>query len=147
MKVLIINGPNLNMLGKREPEIYGTLSYEELARFITDWGKSLSMEVELFQSNSEGAMIDKIHESLHFDGVIINAGAYTHTSIAVRDALLSVSLPAIEVHLSNIYAREEFRGKSYLSGVVRGVISGFGKESYYLAMVAMKAMLEGSAHE
>jgi len=118
MTVLIINGPNLNLLGKREKNIYGDQSFDEY-----------------FQSNSEGEIIDKIHEvGFDIDGIIINAGAFTHTSVAIRDAIAAVKAPAIEVHISNTHAREDFRHKSYLSAVCKGVILGFGLDSYRLAV-------------
>lgn len=131
--ILVINGPNLNLLGKRQPEIYGTQSFEEyFARLVTQYE---NVNLEYFQSNYEGAIIDKIHEvGFHYDGIILNAGAYTHTSIAIADAIASVKTPVIEVHISNVYAREEFRHKSYLSKVCKGVIAGFGMKGYDLAL-------------
>ena len=137
MKIQIINGPNLNLLGVREPEIYGSLSFEEylqeLVKFYPD------IEIGYFQSNIEGEIINKLHETgFSFDGIILNAGAYTHTSIAIRDAIKSISTPVIEVHLSNIHARESFRHHSMLAGVCKGVIAGFGMNSYKLAVEALK---------
>ena len=136
MNVLVINGPNLNMLGKRETGIYGTMTYDDLVSRITAEAKALGVSVEVFQSNSEGEIVDKIQASEHVDGIIINAGAYTHTSIAIRDALLvwAPRIPVVEVHISNIYTREEFRKHSYISNIARGVIAGLGAEGYILAL-------------
>ncbi|PLX67906.1 MAG: type II 3-dehydroquinate dehydratase [Denitrovibrio sp.] len=132
MKVLVINGPNLNMLGKREKSIYGEMTLETINEMLVQKadGKAL---VEFFQSNHEGDIVGMIHRT-DADGIILNAGAYTHTSIAIRDALLAVSKPVIEVHLSNVFAREEFRHKSYISDIAKGVISGFGAMSYVFAL-------------
>ena len=137
MKIQIINGPNLNLLGVREPEIYGSLSFEdylqELIKCFPD------IEIGYFQSNTEGEIINKLHETgFSSDGIILNAGAYTHTSIAIHDAIKSISTPVIEVHLSNIYAREPFRHQSMLSGVCKGIVAGFGMDSYRLALEAFK---------
>jgi len=143
MKFLVINGPNLNMLGKREHEIYGKFTYQDLVEFIEDTAKPIGLDVEVFQSNSEAAIVDRIQAASNVDGIIINAGAYTHTSIAIRDALLSVGIPIVEVHLSNIFAREDFRKKSYISDIAVGVISGFGREGYRFALFAIKDILEG----
>ena len=137
MKIQIINGPNLNLLGVREPEIYGSLSFEdylqELIKCFPD------IEISYFQSNTEGEIINKLHETgFSSDGIILNAGAYTHTSIAIHDAIKSISTPVIEVHLSNIYAREPFRHQSMLSGVCKGIVAGFGMDSYRLALEAFK---------
>lgn len=133
MKLLVINGPNINMLGKREKEIYGTYNYDEMIETLTAYAKQKHLDIEFFQSNIEGEIVTKIQEA-NCDGIIINAAAYTHTSIAIRDALLAVKIPFIEVHLSNIYARESFRHKSFLSDIAIGVIAGFGIYSYALAM-------------
>lgn len=132
MKILVINGPNLNMLGKREKSIYGEDTLDSINAMLTarSGGKC---ELEFFQSNHEGDIVDKI-QSADADGIIINAGAYTHTSVAIRDAFLAVSKPFIEVHLSNVFARESFRHQSYLSDVAKGVISGFGAMSYVFAL-------------
>lgn len=133
MEILIINGPNLNLLGKREKNIYGDQSFNEYFLKL----KSLYPGAGLhhFQSNSEAAIIDKIHEvGFSIDGIILNAGAFTHTSIAIRDAIAGVTSPVIEVHISNVHAREEFRHQSYLSAVCKGVILGFGLDSYRLAV-------------
>jgi len=133
MTVLIINGPNLNLLGKREKNIYGDQSFDEY--FLNLRKNYNQLNLEYFQSNSEGEIIDKIHEvGFDIDGIIINAGAFTHTSVAIRDAIAAVKAPAIEVHISNTHAREDFRHKSYLSAVCKGVILGFGLDSYRLAV-------------
>lgn len=137
MKLLIINGPNLNLLGKREKSIYGAQSFEDYFSSL----KSTYSETNLtyFQSNSEAEIIDKIHEvGFEIDGIIINAGAFTHTSVAIRDAIAGVTSPVIEVHISNVYAREEFRHKSYISAVCKGVVAGFGLDSYRLAVEYFK---------
>ncbi|MGL5228502.1 MAG: type II 3-dehydroquinate dehydratase [Bacteroidales bacterium] len=137
MKIQIINGPNLNLLGKREPSIYGDESFDgfidKLRMFYPN------DEIYYFQSNSEGAIIDKLHEvGFDFDGIILNAGAYTHTSIAIADAIRAINTPVIEVHISNVHARESFRQHSYLSAACKGVILGFGLDSYRLAMESFK---------
>lgn len=134
MKLLVINGPNLNMLGKREASIYGNQTYGDLISSILDYGKCQSVEIECYQSNHEGELIDKIQSSADVSGIIINVGAYTHTSVAIRDALLSVSVPFIEVHISNVYKRESFRHKSYLSDVAVGVVAGLGINGYFCAI-------------
>ena len=137
MKIIVVNGPNLNMLGKREPELYGSLTLEEIESFLSSRIAAAGGDVSLsfFQSNSEGEIVTAIQDARgKFDGLIINPAAYTHTSVAIRDAILSTGLPAVEVHLSNIYRREDFRHKSFVSGVSLGVVSGFGAESYYLGL-------------
>ena len=134
MKILVINGPNINMLGNRETSIYGLSSYSELIDSINLKAKELNIDVNIFQSNIEGEIIDCIQNAKTYDYIIINAAAYTHTSIAIRDALLAVNIKFIEVHISNIYKRENFRHKSYLSDIAVGVISGFGTMSYILAL-------------
>lgn len=133
MKILIINGPNLNLLGRREPGIYGAISFEEyLVQLRSVYP---SVEIEYFQSNHEGDIIDKIHQyGFTADGIILNAGAYTHTSVAIADAIRAVQTPVVEVHISNVHQREEFRHHSYLSAACRGVIIGFGMASYRLAL-------------
>jgi len=135
-KIQIINGPNLNLLGMREPAIYGSLGFETyLERLRAEFP---ACEIQYFQSNSEGALLDKIHETgFTVDGIVLNAGAYTHTSIALHDAIKAVDAPVVEVHISNVYAREEFRRKSFLSAVCKGVIIGFGLDSYRLAVQAL----------
>lgn len=131
--ILIINGPNLNLLGKREPEIYGIQTFEMYLESISDQFSDL--QIDYFQSNVEGLIIDKIHEvGFTIDGIIINAGAYTHTSIAIADAVKSISVPVVEVHISNTMAREDFRHVSYLTPACKGMISGFGLKSYELAI-------------
>jgi len=133
MKLLILNGPNLNLLGKREPEIYGSTTFEQYFKILKE--KFSSVELTYFQSNIEGEMIDKLHEvGFSYDGVILNAGAYTHTSVAIADAVKGITTPVIEVHISNVHAREEFRHKSYLAKNAKGVICGFGLLSYDLAI-------------
>jgi 3-dehydroquinate dehydratase-2 len=134
-KILVINGPNLNMLGKREKEHYGSFTLKELEERIKKYAQENKGEVDFFQSNSEGDIVSKIQEAYgKYDGIIINPGAYTHTSIAIRDAFLATGIPFIEVHISNIFAREEFRRRSYLSDIARGVITGLGMEGYVLAL-------------
>lgn len=136
-KIIIINGPNLNLLGKREPEIYGSLTFETYFESL----KQQFPEFELFyyQSNVEGLLIDKIHETgFSFDGIIINAGAYTHTSIAIADAIRAVKTPVIEVHISNVYSREEFRHHSFLSSACKACVIGFGMDSYRLALESFR---------
>ena len=135
MRIQIINGPNINLLGKREPSIYGAVSFEDYYKKLTS--QYPDIDFDYFQSNVEGEMINKIHEvGFSYDGIILNAGAYTHTSIALQDALRAVTTPAIEVHISNVHTREEFRHKSMISCACRGVICGFGLDSYRLAVEA-----------
>lgn len=135
MRIQIINGPNINLLGKREPSIYGAVSFEDYYKELTSLYPDI--DFDYFQSNVEGEMINKIHEvGFSYDGIILNAGAYTHTSIALQDALRAVTTPAIEVHISNVHTREEFRHKSMISCACRGVICGFGLDSYRLAVEA-----------
>lgn len=137
LKILVINGPNLNMLGKREPEIYGAQTLIELNQSLSEYAQSKQLELETFQSNSEGALVDKIHSAFEqVDFIIINPAAYTHTSVAIRDAMLSVNIPFIEVHLSNVHARESFRHHSYLSDIAQGVICGLGTQGYFFALDA-----------
>ena len=133
MDLLLINGPNLNLVGKREPSIYGSQTLEDIQEKLLTLAKQLDVNLKFFQSNSEGEMIDCIQNSVgSIDGILINAGAYTHTSIALRDALLGVAIPFVEVHLSNIYSREEFRHKSFLSDKALGLVCGFGSNSFNL---------------
>ncbi len=133
MKIIIINGPNLNLLGKREPEIYGSTTFEEYFDILKK--KYATVELFYFQSNIEGELLNKLHEiGFEYDGIILNAGAYTHTSIAIADAVKGIETPVIEVHISNVHAREEFRNKSYLAKSAKGVICGFGLQSYNLAI-------------
>ena len=134
MKLIIINGPNLNLLGKRETSIYGTRSFEEYFEEIKKQFKSVA-ELEYFQSNSEGVLLDKLHEvGFSYDGIVLNGGAYTHTSIAIADAIAGIETPVIEVHISNVHARESFRHHSYFSAHCKGVIVGFGLQGYELAI-------------
>ena len=133
MKILILNGPNLNLLGKREPTIYGSLTFYEFFDELKK--KYASIELDYYQSNIEGELINKLHEvGFSYDGIIFNAGAYTHTSIAIGDAIKGIETPVIEVHISNVYAREEFRHISYIAPNAKGVIAGFGLLSYELAL-------------
>ena len=133
MRVIIINGPNLNLLGQREPSVYGVDSFE--AYFATLQQAYPQLELSYFQSNHEGVLLDKLHEvGFSYDGIILNAGAYTHTSVALHDAIRAITTPVVEVHISNTFAREAFRHHSYISAVAKGVIVGFGMESYRLAL-------------
>ncbi|MEO1515578.1 MAG: type II 3-dehydroquinate dehydratase [Bacteroidota bacterium] len=136
--ILILNGPNLNLLGKREPDVYGSLSFEEYFQQLQlDFP---SLQLTYFQSNSEGAIIDKLQEvGFHYDGILLNAGAYTHTSIAIADAIRAIETPVIEIHISNVYARESFRHHSHLSAACRGCIIGFGLKGYALGLQALMA--------
>ncbi len=133
-KIMIINGPNLNLLGRREPDIYGHRNFEDYLAELR--GQYRDADIEYFQSNHEGAIIDKLHEKgfSGCDAIILNAGAYTHTSLAIADAIAAINTPVIEVHISNVHAREEIRHRSMISGVCRGVIAGFGLDSYRLAI-------------
>ncbi|MBI5638623.1 MAG: type II 3-dehydroquinate dehydratase [Nitrospinae bacterium] len=141
-KVLIVNGPNINMLGTREKDVYGAVSYDDMCAKLTHMAKELGISLEIFQSNHEGVLVDKIQAArAAVDLIIINPGAYTHTSIALRDALAAVRVPFIEVHISNIYAREEFRQKSFLSDIAAGLIAGFGVEGYYFALEAANRVI------
>lgn len=138
MKIQIINGPNINLLGKREPSIYGSTSFEDYYQTLKE--RYPDVELDYFQSNVEGELINKIHEvGFSSDGIILNAGAYTHTSIALQDAIRSVTTPVIEVHISNVHTREEFRHKSMIACACKGVICGFGLDSYRLALEALLA--------
>ncbi len=139
MNILIINGPNLNLLGTREPHIYGNMTLNDINDKIkTEFSKNKDINFEFYQNNIEGEIINKLHDSISkVDGIIINAGAYTHTSLAIADAIKAVQIPTVEVHLSNIYSREEVRHKSFLSTCCIGQISGFGCYSYILAVYAI----------
>lgn len=145
MKILLLNGPNLNMLGKREPDIYGAGTLEQLEESIKKIGSGLGLQVECMQSNYEGALIEAIQqaESNGFHGILINPGALTHYSIAIRDAIAGNDLPVIEIHISNVHAREEFRKNSVTAPVTVGQIAGFGFYSYELALLAMQEYLKG----
>ena len=146
MKILVINGPNLNLLGIREPGIYGKSGYDALVERITAAGTEMGLEVECFQSNHEGAIIDKIHETLTgFDGIVINPGAYTHYSYAILDALKAVETPAVEVHISNVHQREEFRHKSVTAAGCCGQICGLGQYGYIAALGYLKERLSENA--
>ena len=143
MDLLLVNGPNLNLVGKREPSIYGSQTLEDIQEDLLTLASQLGAKLKFFQSNSEGEMIDCIQNSVgSIDGILINAGAYTHTSIALRDALLGVAIPYVEVHLSNIYSREEFRHKSFLSDKALGLVCGFGANSYHLALEGIVSYLK-----
>ncbi len=138
MKILIINGVNMNMLGFRETEKYGSMTLKDLEKDLYTYSFKLGVDIETFQSNFEGEIVEKIHSAKdNFDGIVINAGAYTHTSVAIRDAISAVNLPTVEVHMTNIYKREEFRHHSYLAPVCIGQISGFGTNSYKLGLNAV----------
>lgn len=137
--VLILNGPNLNLLGTRQPDVYGHTTLADIETMCMDHGTQIGMDVAFHQSNHEGVLVDHIHAARGtHDGIILNAGAYTHTSIALMDAIASVEIPAIELHLSNVHAREEFRHKSYIAKVCVGIICGFGARGYTLAMDALR---------
>jgi 3-dehydroquinate dehydratase II len=143
LSVLVLHGPNLNLLGLREPGIYGSVTLAQIDAQLVELGKSLGVTVRSLQSNHEGVLVDAIHgaRDVHH-GIVINAGAYTHTSVAIRDAICAVQIPTVEVHLSNIYKREEFRHHSYLASIVVGQISGFGANSYSLGLQALVSHLD-----
>lgn len=148
MRVLIIHGPNLNLLGRREPGIYGASTLQQINNNLKELAKEMDVEIKLYQSNSEGDIVSFIGENADWaDGIVINPAAYTHTSIAIRDALSAVCLPIVEVHLSNVFRREEFRHHSYISPIAVGVISGFGPESYYLALRALVNIINKKKEE
>lgn len=143
MKILVLHGPNLNLLGTREPEIYGSMTLGDLNTRLIELGKEFGAELKCFQSNHEGALIDALQDAQTWaDGVVFNPGGYTHTSVALRDAISGIGLPVIEVHLSNVYAREEFRHISLISAVCKGKIVGLGWRSYTLALRALTEMFE-----
>ncbi len=143
--ILVMHGPNLNLLGSREPERYGATTLEQIDDRLRALGSELGVDVTCFQSNHEGALVDRIHQAAREsqDFIVINPAAYTHTSVALRDALLAVAIPCIEVHLTNVHAREEFRRRSYVSDIALGVISGLGAEGYELALRAAASRLAG----
>ena len=141
MKFLVINGVNLNLTGIREKSVYGTRTLDEINEKITAFCENAGDKVEFYQSNIEGELVNKLHEAFlrrSCDGIVLNAGAYTHYSYALRDAIAAIDIPVVEVHMSNIYAREEFRGKSVLSEVCKGVVCGFGDKSYLAAILGLK---------
>ena len=144
--IVVLNGPNLNLLGKRQPEIYGSATLEDVNSAIGNLAAELGVAVDCRQSNHEGQLLDWLHEAREAgSAVIINAGAYTHTSIALRDAVLALTIPVVEVHLSNIYARDEFRKHSYISGVAHGTIAGFGVDSYLLGLRAAQTLISAKS--
>ena len=146
IKISVINGPNLNLLGMREVDHYGTFTLENITYELLSCAKNTGIDIDFFQSNSEGEIVTFIQECReNINGIIINPGAYTHTSVAIRDALLAVAIPFVEVHISNVYAREEFRKKSYLSDKALGVISGFGKAGYRFALEGLMERLDSKA--
>ena len=141
--IYVLNGPNLNLLGTREPEIYGSRSLDDIASLCDAQARSLGQTVAFKQSNAEGELVDWVQEAREkAAGIVINAGAYTHTSVAIRDALIASDLPVIELHLSNVFARDRFRHHSYISDIARGVICGFGATGYQLALEAMSDILK-----
>lgn len=142
LRILVVSGPNLNLLGVREPGLYGRVTLGDIAESLQKLGEELGAKVDFFQSNHEGAILDRIHAARGAaDGLLLNPGALTHTSIALRDAVLGVGIPAVEVHLSNVHAREEFRRRSYIADVAVGTIAGFGPESYALGLRALVGAL------
>ena len=143
MKVLFLNGPNLNLLGTREPDKYGTQTLKDIEIFIKEEAKTLNIDVEFYQSNIEGELVNKIQEAKNiFDGIVMNPAAYTHTSVAIRDAILAVSIPTVEIHISNIHTREEFRKTSLTAPACIGQITGFGINSYKLGLIAINDYLK-----
>lgn len=148
ISVLIVHGPNLNLLGLREPEVYGSLTLAEINESLKSDAENLQVNIECLQSNHEGVLVDAIHGARQtHQGIVINAGAYTHTSVALRDAIAGVQIPTVEVHLSNIYTREKFRHHSYIASVVVGQISGFGVDSYRLGLQALVNYLKKIASQ
>jgi 3-dehydroquinate dehydratase-2 len=146
MRLLVLNGPNLNLLGLREPGLYGSQTLEQIIADLLVRSEELGVTLDTFQSNHEGALVDRIHAARgEADGILINAGAFTHTSVALRDALLGVAIPYVELHLSNVHAREPFRHHSYLADKALAVIGGFGADSYRLALDGLVALLRRRA--
>jgi len=144
MKILILHGPNLNLLGTREPEVYGSMSLENINEKMIALGKELNAEIKCEQSNHEGELIDALHDARTWaNGVVFNPGGYTHTSVALRDAISAIQIPVIEVHISNIYAREEFRHTSFVSAVCKGKVTGFGWRSYELGLRGLIDIIKG----
>lgn len=142
MKILVLNGPNLNLLGTREPDKYGTQTLADIENFVKDEASKLNVEVTFYQSNVEGELVNKIQEAKGtFDGIVMNPAAYTHTSVAIRDAILAVNIPTVEIHLSNIHTREEFRKTSLTAPACIGQITGFGANSYKLGLIAINNYL------
>ena len=143
MKILVINGVNMNMLGIREPDKYGTTTLKELEKDLYSYSFELGIDIETYQSNMEGEIVEKIHSALNnFDGIVINPAAYTHTSVAIRDAISAVNIPTVEIHMTNIHAREDFRNKSLIAPVCLAQISGFGAESYKLGLKGLTDFLK-----
>lgn len=143
MKILLINGANLNMLGTREPEKYGNKTLEDIEKELVEYGKTLDADVITYQSNHEGEIVDKIQNARGiYDGILINAGGYTHTSVVIRDAIAAVNIPTVEIHMTNIHAREEFRHTSLISGVSVAQVVGFGDKSYQLALEGLVSILK-----
>lgn len=145
MRFLLLNGPNLNLLGSREPDVYGTTTLAQIEAELTERGADLGDEIRSFQSNSEGGLVDSLHEANEWaDGALFNPGGYTHTSVALRDAIAAVGYPVVEVHLSNPAAREDFRHTSLIAGVCLGTVAGFGSVSYHSAYSALRSTIENS---
>ena len=142
MKFLLINGANLNMLGTREPEKYGNRTLSDIEHDLSDYAKGLSVDLDFYQSNHEGEIVEKIQKAIGtYDGILINAGGYTHTSVVIRDAIASVNIPTVEIHMTNIHSREEFRHTSLLSGVCKAMVAGFGDTSYILALDGLVSII------